>query len=262
MVRTEQHKIILNEDEGKDELFPYPEYQLYVNELCYPEPLVFVEYSSYLVCFHICNRTEVANTFRGNKSAVYQDIRNNMDSWLVLNGDSALNAAHRIKDNGRKGLRTSFEYAMALRKEEFRLLHTKVTSPEEDVMQRYYGIDTNNCSPIRIPMWALARLLNRYSYNGVYLIIADEENDKSVKQTISTLKRSGYLYLPLYRLAEGKYLPYFLVFNVPSKDANPTVKLDFTSYKWIPSEPFYYVNPMPNQLTERMRRQREVMIWK
>lgn len=111
------------------------------------------------------------------------------------------------------------------RKEKFRLLHEKASTENEDVMNRYYDIPTNQNKPVRIDEITIDRLLNKHGKDGLINISANrsdmpqEYNIANTKNLISDLKNSGYSYLPTYGGYRGKdgvedsYEPSFVVFN-------------------------------------------------
>lgn len=111
------------------------------------------------------------------------------------------------------------------RKEEFRKLHQKASSINEDVMKRFYNIESNHNKPVRIDEVTLDRVLKKHGDNGMINISANrsdatqEENDANTKSLINDLKNSGYSYLPTYGGYRGTdgveddYEPSFVVFN-------------------------------------------------
>lgn len=128
------------------------------------------------------------------------------------------------------------ENARKSRKEAFRRLHKQARTINEDVMSRFYGIDTNRSRPVRIDEVTLDRVLKKHGDNGMINIRANnskksqEYNDEQTKNLIRDLKQSGYSYLPTYGSyrspdtgVEDDYEPSFVVFNYDTK-GNP---LDF-----------------------------------
>ena len=111
------------------------------------------------------------------------------------------------------------------RKEQFRRLHEKASTENEDVMNRYYNIPTNQNKPVRIDETTLDRILNKHGRNGLINISANrsdmpqEDNIVNTKSLISDLKNSGYSYLTTYGGYRGEdgveddYEPSFIVFN-------------------------------------------------
>ena len=111
------------------------------------------------------------------------------------------------------------------RKEQFRRLHEKASTENEDVMNRYYNIPTNQNKPVRIDETTLDRILKKHGKNGLINISANrsdmpqEDNIVNTKSLISDLKNSGYSYLTTYGGYRGKdgveddYEPSFIVFN-------------------------------------------------
>lgn len=105
------------------------------------------------------------------------------------------------------------------RKEEFRLRHRKAGNAKEDVMKRFYGIESNLNAPVRIDTPTLERIVGKYGGNGMICIRTDNA--------------------------------------VPDEAAN-----EANTRRIIQNPlPELYVNPMPCQLSERMRRQGEIMVW-
>lgn len=111
------------------------------------------------------------------------------------------------------------------RKENFRLLHKKATTINEDVMNRFYGIKSNKNKPVRIDEISLERIKTKHGQNGLICISANrsdmpkERNDVKTRELINDLKISGYRYLPTYggyrsqNGIEDDYEPSFIVFN-------------------------------------------------
>lgn len=110
-------------------------------------------------------------------------------------------------------------------KENFRKLHQKAQTVNEDVMNRFYGINSNHYKPVKINEVTLDRVLKKHGDNGMINISANrsdepqEVNDKNTKELISDLKQSGYSFLPTYGGYRGTdgveddYEPSFVVFN-------------------------------------------------
>lgn len=187
------------------------------------------------------------------------------------------------------------------RKEEFRLRHRKASNAKEDVMRRYYGIERNLNAPVRIDAPTLERVIGKYGGNGMICIrtenaVPDEAaNEANTRRLISALKHCGYRYLPLYAIrhkpgsSEDDFVPSFLLFN-HNQEGNPAdfqlflnmatqmcdqAGADYSAFPpehhptleaiacslFHSSHPDCYVNPMPCQLSERMRRSGEVMVW-
>lgn len=126
-----------------------------------------------------------------------------------------------------------------------------------------------------------------------------EINDENTRSLIKDLRKSNYLYLPTYVWNEGKeitndeYVPHFFVFNQKIGgdtddfdklkqfalrlcekycQENVLIQGPKTILMWVNSKEEeytlnkptiygHYVNPMPCQLSERMRRVGEIMIW-
>lgn len=112
-----------------------------------------------------------------------------------------------------------------VRKEEFRLKHSKAASVNEDVMKRFYGISTNGNKPVLVEKITINRIINKHGNNGLVTVSANrsdlskEENDENAKKLIDDIKKSGYSYLPTYggyRGTDGvedSYEPSFVIFN-------------------------------------------------
>ena len=111
------------------------------------------------------------------------------------------------------------------RKEQFRRLHERASTENEDVMSRYYNISTNQNKPVRIDEITIDRLLNKHGKEGLINISANRsdlsqaDNIINTKSLIADLKDSGYSYLPTHGGYRGKdgveddYEPSFIVFN-------------------------------------------------
>lgn len=177
-----------------------------------------------------------------------------------------------------------------MNKEEFRLLHHKAANLNEDVMSRYYGINTNKNAPVRLDDVTLNRILDKHGKNGLTVMcFYQNENEESVingfNDIVYELRANDYQYLPIYNFLHGKYalcmliiiehkcnyegqyhycdfigglcrkygtIAYFLTQN--------RALTDF-AYPSDASEKNLYVNPMPCCLSEMTRRNGEVMIW-
>ncbi len=110
-------------------------------------------------------------------------------------------------------------------KEEFRKLHRKAETLSEDVMSRYYGINTNKNKPVLLEKITLNRVLEKHGSNGMINISANRSdlpqdvNDKNIQELIKDIKDSGFSYLPTYGGCRGNdgavndYEPSFVVFN-------------------------------------------------
>jgi len=98
---------------------------------------------------------------------------------------------------------------------------------DEDVMRKYYGIESNMCKPIRLDEHInLDRIINKHGSNGYISISAsrseedDATNVRNTQRLLSDIRQSGYSFLPTYggyRSKDGEelgdYEPSFLVFN-------------------------------------------------
>lgn len=173
------------------------------------------------------------------------------------------------------------------RKEAFRKLHEESQTPNEDVMNRFYGISSNRHKPVCIDGVTLERVLLKHGHQGAIFIgfncVPQTRIHEMTKALINDLKKSGCSYLPIYGKfsnpdgSEMDYIPSFLFFNeganVLSKDAfiQFSLKLRASYGEWFCADESCvwkgyvhgqcYVNPMPCQLSERMRRKGEIMIW-
>ena len=96
----------------------------------------------------------------------------------------------------------------------------------EKVMARFYGISTNDYKPIMVEHAVVDRIMSEQGQCGFIVVSAyrndepQEVVDKHSCELVSTLKRSGYAYLPTYgrnanaAVGENKdYVPAFIVFN-------------------------------------------------
>lgn len=74
----------------------------------------------------------------------------------------------------------------------------------EKVMARFYGISTNDYKPIMVEHAVVDRIMNEQGQCGFIVVSAyrndepQEVVDKHSCELVSTLKRSGYAYLPTY----------------------------------------------------------------
>ncbi|MBQ1695598.1 MAG: hypothetical protein II076_06610, partial [Bacteroidales bacterium] len=90
-----------------------------------------------------------------------------------------------------------------LRKEAFRQRHRRPQNINEDVMKRFWNIDSQ-CAPVHMELVAIERLVKKYGDNGFVMISAgrsdesEERNTQSTRELINYLKGSGFAYLPLY----------------------------------------------------------------
>lgn len=119
------------------------------------------------------------------------------------------------------------------RKEEFRKRHERATSDNELVMERFYGIHTNDNKPVLIEHVTLDRILKKHGANGMINISANrsdmpkEYNEENTKKLIEEIIKSGFSYLPTYGGyrddggVEDDYEPSFVVFNYDAKNGNP-----------------------------------------
>ena len=180
------------------------------------------------------------------------------------------------------------------RREEFRSKHEKAKTLQEDVMRRYYEIKQNKNKPVLVEGTTIDRVINKYGNNGMAIVSAyksdmnDEYNDEKTKELISALRKSGFLYLPIYGKDGMKdvYEPSFIVFNckrggeqgdfnafrklaldvfdkyeqnsmwLKEPDKTPMKDTDSIVGRWSCSIQFNecYVNPMPCQMAERLMR--------
>jgi hypothetical protein len=124
-----------------------------------------------------------------------------------------------------------------LRKEAFRQMHRRPQNINEDVMKRFWNIDSQ-CAPVLVEHIAIERLVMKYGDNGFVMISAgrsdesEERNTQSTQELINDLKESGYAYLPIYVGCHGtdnevdSFVPKFIVFNCDTK-GNPMIFQDF-----------------------------------
>lgn len=105
-------------------------------------------------------------------------------------------------------------------------IEEKAQDINENVMQRYYGIEYNHYRPVLLKEVTLDRILKKHGTNGFVCISANrsdypqEVNDKNTQHLIDDIKRSGYSYLPTYGGYRNNetgvmddFEPSFLVFN-------------------------------------------------
>lgn len=96
----------------------------------------------------------------------------------------------------------------------------------DDVMKKYYGINTNHYKPIMVEHITIDRIMHKHGNNGFIIISANksdlppEINEENTKEMIKLIKISGYSYLPTYggyhnteTGEDGDYEPSFIIFN-------------------------------------------------
>ena len=96
----------------------------------------------------------------------------------------------------------------------------------DDVMKKYYGINTNHYKPIMVEHITIDRIMHKHGNNGFIIISANksdlppEINEENTKEMIKLIKISGYSYLPTYggyhnteTSEDGDYEPSFIIFN-------------------------------------------------
>ncbi len=96
---------------------------------------------------------------------------------------------------------------------------------KQDVMNRFYGIESNKHKPMIVDDTVIDCVMQRYSDKG-YIVVTINRTDMSqdtvenkVKEIIKLLKTTGYYYLPVYSNYEevenedGDYEPSFVIFN-------------------------------------------------
>ena len=96
----------------------------------------------------------------------------------------------------------------------------------ENVMDIYYNIKSNNHKPLVIEKITLDRVINKHGKNGLIILSAnrfnksEEENIKNNQELINFIKQNNYSFLPTYggyRNSEtgeiGDYEPSYIVFN-------------------------------------------------
>ena len=117
------------------------------------------------------------------------------------------------------------------RHEKLRKKLRRATNESEDVMRRFYGINTNHYKPIMVEHITIDRIMNKHGNDGYIIVSATrndvdpEINDKNTQELINLLKSSGYSYLPTYggyhNVKTGEdsdYEPSFVIFNHNSND--------------------------------------------
>lgn len=101
---------------------------------------------------------------------------------------------------------------------------------KEDVMKRFFTIDSNGCKPMLVEKITLDRIIEKHGNNGLINIsawrsnISQEENEVNTRNLIRDLQNSGYCYLPGYggyrdpeMGEESDFEPSFNVFNYNTK---------------------------------------------
>lgn len=174
------------------------------------------------------------------------------------------------------------------------LSHEKsITSPKENVMERFYGISNNKYKPILLKEITLDRIIHKYGAHGfVYISTVKDDipeiNDSNIRKLIQDIRNSGYSYLPTYTgdknteagvSADYEFEPSFIVFNHIHNGEH----VEFSSFhsfvsslcdkyaqhfvmnKYPCPELIRYgisVNPLPICLCEEQIRRGEIMIWR
>ena len=120
---------------------------------------------------------------------------------------------------------TMTDEILAERKECFRKVMKQAKTPQEDVMRKYYNIESNGNAPVQINEVTLNRIIQKHGNNGLIAISAnrsnmdDRYNIEQTKKLITDIKNSGFSYLPTYggyRGTDGvedSYESSFVVFN-------------------------------------------------
>ena len=103
-------------------------------------------------------------------------------------------------------------------------------SPDEDVMRKFFNIDSNGCRPILMERINLNRIIGKHGDNGLIIISGNrtsntrEQNELNANSLRKDIENAGYSYLPAYGGYEndetGEYADYepsFIVFNYSVK---------------------------------------------
>lgn len=115
----------------------------------------------------------------------------------------------------------------------------------EDVMYKFYNIDSNHLKPILVERITIDRIIKKHGQNGYIIISAnrsnedEERNVSKTKELYRQIYKSGFSFLPVYGGYRGTdgveddYEPSFIVFNYNKKgdamDFNDLYKLGL---KW------------------------------
>lgn len=106
----------------------------------------------------------------------------------------------------------------------------KLATTKKSVMETYYGIESNENSPVVLETLNTSAIYKRHGKHGFVIVSANrsdkpkEENDENAKRLIADIQREHYRYLPVYGGYRGKdgveddYEPSFLVFPYNSKE--------------------------------------------
>lgn len=107
----------------------------------------------------------------------------------------------------------------------FRKRLVETDNPDEQVVARFFGVNTNPCRPMLIESGYLNKIVLKHSINGViYIPALATESDKDTKSLIKDLRQSPFTFLPIYiGYGAGKdeyndLKPSFLVFNHNRKE--------------------------------------------
>lgn len=168
-----------------------------------------------------------------------------------------------------------------------------ITSPKENVMERFYGISDNKYQPVLLKEITLDRIIHKYGAHGFVYISTGKDNihkinDSNIRKLIHEIRNSGYSYLPTYVgnrnketgvSADYEFEPSFIVFNYTGngehvefstfhsfvsslcdKYAQHSVMNKYPCPELIRNE--ISVNPLPICLCEEQIRRGEIMIWR
>lgn len=167
-------------------------------------------------------------------------------------------------------------------------------SPDEDVMRKFFSIDSNGCRPILMERINLNRIIDKHGDNGLIIISGNrtsntrEQNELNANSLRKSIEDAGYSYLPVYGGYENDeyadYEPSFIVFNYSVKgEPGDFSELKNYGIEWcgkykqdrknelekrygkkyhhrrftydIVPEGYVAVNPVPATLNERRRRE-------
>lgn len=125
-----------------------------------------------------------------------------------------------------------FNNEMPLSERKREVCQSSVVAEEvrNDVLKRYYGIDSNHCRPLVMEKINLNRIITKHGDNGVINLSAcrsnlpQEVNDEQTQELLHDIQSAGYAYLPTYggyrdtsKGEEADYEPSFIVFNYNTK---------------------------------------------
>ena len=116
---------------------------------------------------------------------------------------------------------------------QYRSQLSKCVNEKENVLKRYFGIESNGCKPFIVEKVTIDRIIGKHGDNGYICVSAcrgdnsDEENETATRNLLADISKGGWSFLPTYggyrnteTGEEGDYEASFTVFNY-GKDGKP-----------------------------------------